>query len=278
MQASSPPRTSLQRRFLRPGPGGWVSPQTLPPGLGPENQPARRLNATPPPWLPLPPQPADESPSLQSTAQQSCGQLAGSCCVSAWSLPTVGSASWLEHGDSAMAGLRHPSGVECSPRRRPARSSSSCYGVHGLHICSGNLKLALVDAVSQAQEHSSNLRTTDATMAPLLALFARQGLGEAWLVATGQLPIQLCCQTLDGRLVGVVHHAVVAPLKRGFAYRRPYDHLYVKSAGVDVRGDFWDCLSFNSQPPPRGTPIGMLWPPSRASWTRCSWRRSAPRC
>ena len=39
-----------------------------------------------------------------------------------------------------------------------------------------------------------------------------QGLGEAWLVAAGQLPIQLCCQTLDGRLVGVVHHAVVAPL------------------------------------------------------------------
>ena len=28
-----------------------TAPQTLPPGLGPENQPARRLNATPPPWL-----------------------------------------------------------------------------------------------------------------------------------------------------------------------------------------------------------------------------------
>jgi hypothetical protein len=49
MQASSPPRTSLHCWFLRPGPEGWVSPQTLPPGLGPENQPAGRLNATPPP-------------------------------------------------------------------------------------------------------------------------------------------------------------------------------------------------------------------------------------
>eukprot|EP01047_Picozoa_sp_COSAG01_P101640 COSAG01_NODE_31345_length_599_cov_1.002000_1_plen_186_part_10 len=33
--------------------------------------------------------------------------------------------------------------------------------------------------------------------------------------------------------------------------------VHVKRAGVDDQVDLWDCLSFNSQPPPRGTPIGM---------------------
>jgi hypothetical protein len=47
MQASSPPRTSLHRWFLRTSPAGWVSPQTQPRRLGPENQPAWRSNAVP---------------------------------------------------------------------------------------------------------------------------------------------------------------------------------------------------------------------------------------
>ena len=62
MQASSPPRTSLHRRFLRTSPAGWVSPQTQPRWPGPENQPAGRLNATPPPWLPPQPAASRQSP------------------------------------------------------------------------------------------------------------------------------------------------------------------------------------------------------------------------
>eukprot|EP01047_Picozoa_sp_COSAG01_P105693 COSAG01_NODE_34884_length_540_cov_1.621315_1_plen_64_part_10 len=32
-------------------------------------------------------------------------------------------------------------------------------------------------------------------------------------------------------------------------------HESVRHAGVECGTTLWDCLSFNSQPPPRGTPI-----------------------
>ena len=120
MQASSPPRTSLHRWFLRTSPAGWVSPQTLPRRLGPENQPAWRSNAV------LPAMATSQPVSLVVVTEHSAAKPES--CVSAWSPPRAGIASRPGHGGSAMAGRRHRSGVGCSLRRRPAvaSSSSSC--------------------------------------------------------------------------------------------------------------------------------------------------------
>ena len=98
MQASSPPRTSLHRWFLRTSPAGWVSPQTQPRRLGPENQPAWRLNA-PPPWLP--PQPASQ-PRRHGAQRSEAGQLRRLFMESADSRQRIAAGAWGQrHGRPA---------------------------------------------------------------------------------------------------------------------------------------------------------------------------------